>query len=45
VLHVAAITHGVRVLPGKRGLGCPRRVRQRRRAVRVRGDNTGGAAP
>lgn len=23
VLHVAAITRGVRVLPGKRGLGCP----------------------
>lgn len=23
VLHVAAITHEVRVLPGKRGLGCP----------------------
>ena len=30
--------------PGKRGLGCPRRVCEGRRALRVRGDNTGGAA-
>ena len=42
---VAIITPGVRVLPGNGVWGVPNRVREGRRALRERGDNTGGAAP
>ena len=37
VVGQVVIMPGVRVLPGERGLGVPRRVREERRAVRVRG--------
>ena len=42
---VVTITPGVRALPGKRGLGCPQAGPRRAARLRVRGDNTGGAAP
>ncbi len=42
VVRVVIIMPGVRVLPGKRGLGCPQAGSRRAARLRVRGDNTGG---
>jgi hypothetical protein len=45
VVQVVITMPGVRVRPGNGVWGVPRRVREGRRAVHVRGDNTGGQLP